>query len=124
MMAEYYGVWFCTKRPLSQGGLSEKNLNVISNNMNILQTRIAKESEEKNKVIKELKDYKESFKDLGERYIALKDKLQIERNARVASSRRAQELANNRENEEEFMSGFARMMRRISNDIAFLTVKN
>lgn len=120
MMAEYYGVWFCTKLPLSQGGLSEKNLNIISNNMNVLHTRIAKESEEKNKVTKELNDYKKSFKDLGERYIALKDKLQIEKTARVASSRRVQELANNRENEEEFMSGFARTMRRIASDINFI----
>ena len=122
-MAEYSGVWYCTKLPMTQGGLSEKNLNLLSGNIKILHERMDDEWEKKNKAVANYEALSEDYKNLGDKYILLKARLSKEKGARIAADRKAENLVDTRERDEEFMSGFARTMRRIANNVAFLTVK-
>jgi ribosomal protein S27AE len=122
-MAEHFGVWYCTSRPLTQGGLSEKNLNLISGNMQMLADRATKEIVEKNQILESKNSLDEAYKELGDKYISLKEKLGKEKDARVASDRKAAHLENNRDNEEAFMSNLSRRLGAIARNIEFLTVK-
>ena len=81
------------------------------------------EWEEKNKAVANYEALSEDYKNLGDKYILLKARLSKEKGARIAADRKAENLVDTRERDEEFMSGFARTMRRIANNVPFLTVK-